>query len=78
MAVITLKDIDRRLFEELQAAAKRHNSSVETEIVETLKDRFLPTRRQHLRARADAIAAMTPKGVAQTDSTLLVREDRDA
>ena len=29
-----------------------------------------------LRAQAEAIAALTPKGVKQTDSTLLVREDR--
>ena len=29
-----------------------------------------------LRAQAEAIAALTPKGVTQTDSTLLVREDR--
>jgi antitoxin FitA len=78
MAVITLRDIDSRLLDELQAAAYRHNSSIETEIVETLKDRFLPDRRADLRKRADAIAAMTPKDVVQTDSTILVREDRDA
>lgn len=28
-------------------------------------------------ARARRIAEMTPKGVVQTDSTLLIREDRD-
>ena len=30
-----------------------------------------------LRERAEAIAALTPKDVKQTDSTLLIREDRD-
>jgi uncharacterized protein (DUF433 family) len=30
------------------------------------------------RTLVDNIAAMTPKGVKQTDSTLLIREDRDS
>jgi hypothetical protein len=33
-------------------------------------------REERLRS-ADAVAAMTPKGVVQTDSTLLIREDGD-
>lgn len=35
-----------------------------------------PSRKSFLEL-ADRIAAMTPKGVAQTDSADLIREDRD-
>jgi antitoxin FitA len=35
------------------------------------------SRREFLFQEAERIAAMTPKGVKQTDSTILIREDRD-
>jgi plasmid stability protein len=76
MAVVTLSNIDDNLFGRLRAAAGRRNTTVEDEIVETLRERFAAERRELVR-RADEIAAMTPKGVRQTDGTLLVREDRE-
>jgi len=76
MAVVTLSNIDDRLLDQVRAAASRHHTSVEDEIVETLRKRFL-AERQELRRQAEMISAMTPKGVAQTDSTIIVRQIRD-
>ncbi len=76
MATVTLSNVDDRLLDQVRAAADRHKTSVEDEIVETLRKRFL-AERQELRRRAEMIAAMTPKDVVQTDSTLIVRQIRD-
>ncbi|MDJ0447789.1 hypothetical protein [Methylocystis sp. JR02] len=69
-------ELDQRLFEEIVVKAKAKNRSVEDLILSILND-SLADRRKALLERIDAIAAMTPKGVPQTDSTLLIREDRD-
>lgn len=69
-------EIDQRLFGEIVEKAKAKNRSVEDLILSILNDSFVD-RRKDLLERIDAIAAMTPKGVPQTDSTLLIREDRD-
>jgi len=76
MAVLKLKIADEALIERVRNSAARHNVSVEEEIVETLRARFAAERDDLLR-RADAIASMTPGGIAQRDSTDLVREDRE-
>ncbi len=76
MAVLKLKIADDSLIQRVRHSAARHNVSVEEEIVETLRARFAAEREELLR-RADEIAAMTPGGTEQTDSTVMVREDRD-
>lgn len=75
MTKVTLQ-LDDRLFDELSERAKSTNCSVEEQILSVLRE-SVADRRRALLERLDAIAAMTPKGVRQTDSTLLIREDRD-
>lgn len=76
MAPIVLDQLDGGLLERLSDLAKIRNVSLEDQIISVLND-ALRNRIDERIVRADAIAAMTPKGVKQTDSTLLVREDRD-
>jgi plasmid stability protein len=76
MAVLKLKISDDFLVQRVRNSAARRNVSVEEEIVDTLRARFVAEREDILR-RADEVAAMTPVDVNQTDSTVMVREDRD-
>ena len=76
MRSVTIRDLDDKVIERLEARAKHHRRSLEAE----LRDLLIRASRQPLIdpvAEANRIAAMTPKGVKQTDSTLLIREDRD-
>jgi antitoxin FitA len=75
MTNVTLQ-LEDGLLDELQRRAKSKNVSLEEQILSVLQDAVID-RRRALLERMDAIAAMTPKGVPQTDSTLLIREDRD-
>ncbi|MBY6241716.1 hypothetical protein [Methylosinus sp. Sm6] len=72
MTSVTLQ-LDDGLRGELLQQARSNNLSLEEQILTVLR----AERRRALSERMDAIAAMTPKGVVQTDSTLLIREDRD-
>ncbi len=77
MATVTIRNLEETTVKELKARAKANHRSLEAELRELLTD----TVRQHqamrrFRVQAHRIAAMTPK-VPQTDSTLLIREDRD-
>ncbi len=77
MASVTIRNLDDAIVEELKQQAKSHNRSLEAELREIFSGAAqMRKRRQEFRARADRIAAMTPD-VPQTDSTLLIREDRD-
>ncbi len=77
MASVTIRNLDDAIVKELKQQAKAHNRSLEAELREILSAAAqMRKRRRDFRARADRIAAMTPD-VAQTDSTLLIREDRD-
>jgi predicted transcriptional regulator len=77
MPNITIKEIDDELLERLTELAKARRVSVEKHIVSVLRDSVARGSRSWLAERADAIASMTPKNVEQTDSTILIREDRD-
>ncbi len=58
--------------------AKAHGVPVERQVEEMLHEAILGyNNAPNLRGIAEKIAAMTPKDVKQTDSTLLIREDRD-
>lgn len=79
MATLTIRNLDDAVVEKLKAQAKQNNRSLEAEVRQILDERAgaRPWRGAEFVARADRIAAMTPKDVPQTDSTLLIREDRD-
>ncbi|MEO6012295.1 MAG: hypothetical protein ABIQ30_01735 [Devosia sp.] len=77
MGVIEKIAIDNATLAKLTANAKRHGRTVEQEAAEALRIAIRTPSREEIVARFEAIAAMTPKGVTQTDSTLLIREDRD-
>lgn len=78
MATVTIRNLDDGVVARLKAQAKANNRSLEGEAREILTQRANTTwRGAELLARADRIAAMTPKGVTQTDSVDLLREDRD-
>ena len=78
MATLTIRDLDETIVEKLKARAKAHNRSLEGEVrmllTEIAEGRSNVAR---LREIAERIAAMTPPGVTQTDSTELIRHDRD-
>jgi plasmid stability protein len=77
MATVTIRDLDERIVRKLKARAKANNRSLEAELRAILAAEVRQRetmRRFHARARR--IAAMT-LNVPQTDSALLIREDRD-
>ena len=76
MSSILLEHLDNSLVATISDLAKVRNVSVEDQIAAMLRE-VVRRGNDSLLARADAIAAMTPKGIKQTDSTLLIREDRD-
>jgi len=76
---ITIESLSPQTRASLEERARAHARSVETEAAAILESALAAgkmDRAERLRS-ADVIAAMTPKGVVQTDSTLLIREDRD-
>lgn len=77
MPTLTIRNVEEETVQRLKKQAKDHNRSLEAELRELLKRAANRMSAAELRANADRIAAMTPKGIKQTDSTLLLREDRD-
>jgi hypothetical protein len=78
MTKIVLSDVDEAVVAKLAELAKANRLSVEEQAQKLLAEAvdMADRRRQRLQI-ADRIAAMTPKGIVQTDSTILLREDRD-
>lgn len=76
MGVIEKIVIDSATLAKLGEIAKAHGRTIEEEAAELLRRAAGPSRAEAL-ARLDEIAAMTPTGIKQTDSTILIREDRD-
>jgi plasmid stability protein len=77
MGIIEKIAVDDETMRKLASDARKHGRSLEAEAAEWLRKSGSRPSRAEIIARFDAIAAMTPKDVKQTDSTLLVREDRD-
>jgi plasmid stability protein len=77
MAVITIPDMDEATVERLADLAREHRRSIEEEAAILLKQALAAAAGESRWKSADRIAAMTPKGVKQTDSVVLLREDRD-
>lgn len=73
--LINIEDASLAALSEL---AQAHNQSLELEIHEVLEAAVAARlKRLEFFRRAQEISAMTPKDQVQTDSTLLIREDRD-
>lgn len=77
MTTLTIRNLDDETVERLRTRAQNNNRSLEAEIRALLTEAARRPSRKEFRALAERIAAMTPKGVKQTDSAELLREDRD-
>ena len=73
MASITVRNLAEADVAALKRLAKANNRSLEAEVRDILKR--IASREETI-ARVKRIAAMTPD-VPQSDSTLLIREERD-
>jgi hypothetical protein len=78
MTQIVLNHLDEAVIAKLAELAQQNRLSVEEQAQRLLVEAVdMADRRRRRLEIADRIAAMTPKGVVQTDSTILLREDRD-
>jgi len=77
MANLTIRNMEDSVVERMKEKAAQNGRSLEAELREVVRQAASRRTRQELLAAADRIAAMTPKGVKQTDSAELIREDRD-
>jgi antitoxin FitA len=75
MNAITIRTISPQAIARLQELAAIHHRTVEEEAAAIL-EKVVSDRTDRL-AAIDRIAAMTPKGVEQSDSTTIIREARD-
>lgn len=77
MANLTIRNVEDSVVERLKNKASQSGRSLEAEVREVLRQAANRRTREEMLRMADRIAAMTPKGVIQTDSVDLLREDRD-
>ena len=72
-------EFDADTMSALNRMAEAHGRGVDAEVRDIVSRNVRkPMTRAEFVRRANEIAAMTPKGVTQTDSTVLAREDRDS
>jgi antitoxin FitA len=74
---LTIPELEETTFYALRKSADANGHSLEEEAAMLIRSGLARSTVLSRRERADAIAAMTPKGIVQTDSTLLIREERD-
>jgi plasmid stability protein len=75
---LTIDKLSPETWRSLEERARAHRKSIEEEVAEIIEKALgVHHGADWRRESAERIAAMTPKGVEQTDSTLLIREDRD-
>ena len=80
MADLTIRNLDDKVIERLKRRAKANKRSLEAEVRDLLEQSVKPMKpmsRKEFIKEARRIRAMTPD-VPRTDSTLLIREDRDS
>ena len=78
MTQIVLEHLDEATVAGLSELAKLNSLSIEEQAEKIIAEAVdMRARRRRRVESAERIAAMTPKGVAQTDSVILLREDRD-
>lgn len=72
-------DLDRDTLDALSRQAEAHGKSVDQEAADIVRQSVVRRRTEDIDfvAWSRRIRAMTPKGVPQTDSVQLIREDRD-
>lgn len=75
MGIIERIAVDDATYAKLSQKADEHGRTVAEEAAEALRRSFME--KAEFRRMADKIAALTPSHVVQTDSTRLIREDRD-
>lgn len=75
MGQVIVRNLDDHVVAALKAKAELHGQSLEQELRSILSMAALPNAQERI-ALADRIRGMTPKR-RQTDSTTLIREDRD-
>ncbi len=76
MANLTIRNLDDEVVEKLKERAVSNSRSLEAELRAILAQAAETPTPKQFRALAERIAAMTPD-VPQTDSTELIREDRE-
>lgn len=76
MANVTIRNLDDSVVEALKQRARDHHRSLEAELREILESAAQYRRRAEFIAAMDRLRAMTPD-IHQTNSTELVRQDRD-
>ena len=77
MGSLTIRNLDDSVIQALKAEAKANERSMEAEARRALTERFNRRLRMvRLRERTDALSRSLA-GIPQTDSALLLREDRD-
>jgi plasmid stability protein len=77
MAKLTVRNVDDAVVTRLKYLAEVHDRSLEAEIRQILKDAARAPTPRELKVIAERITAMTPPDRPQTDSTELIRADRD-
>ena len=75
MANVLVRDLDDDVLKRLKASAKAHGRSLQAEIHEVLRN--ASARRLAETRRLSARWLRRLRGTTQTDSTVLIREDRD-
>lgn len=75
MGQVIVRNLDDRIIAALKTKAEVHGQSLEQELRAILSAAALPNMQEKL-ALADRIRGLTPTR-RQTDSTVLIREDRD-
>ena len=77
MGSLTIRNLDDHVIQALKAEAKANDRSMEAEARRALTERFDRIQRMvEFRKRTDALSLLT-EGTPQTDSVVLLREDRD-
>jgi plasmid stability protein len=72
-------ELDRETYDALSRQAEMHGKSIDQEVGDIVRRSVVKESPKDVDyvARARRIRAMSPKGVAQSDSVQLIREDRD-
>jgi plasmid stability protein len=76
MANITIRNLDDDVVEQLKDRARAHHRSLEAELRQILSEAARRPGMDELKTLAERIARLTP-AVPQSDSTHLIREDRE-
>lgn len=77
MGTVTIRNLDDTVIDRLKERAQDNGRSLEAELRALLTEISARPSRKRFIELAERISAMTPTDVEQTDSALLLREDRD-